>query len=181
MPEDVPNATTESTPENESPTTLTSEKPIVQETVVPPKSPAKILKMKKKARKKISRHSKGNTVWITGSRKWKHGAPIKKILNKLNFSNVDFIVIGNRSGAEAIGQRVARALQFNLVVVSTNILRFGDSAEAIRDEFIIRQFQPKLVLAFYEKLEEDGGRYDNLPRACRLAKKKGIDFQIIKK
>jgi hypothetical protein len=124
-------------------------------------------------------------ILVCGDRRWSNREKIAqqlRILKSTLISVVDgwqvgsFVVIhGAAKGADIIGGEEARRLGFEVEEYPAD-WSFGRAAGPIRNQVMLEEGKPNLVLAFHSNIEESKGTKDMVKRA-RAA---GIPTEIIK-
>jgi|SRR3989304_1057745 len=118
-------------------------------------------------------------ILVCGSRHWRDVGIIERELKKFPLGTI--IIHGAARGADTIGGIVANKLGFEIVNDGKGFpadwKRYGNAAGPIRNQQMIDEGRPDLVLAFHENLKESRGTTDMVNRAKGV----GIKVEIIKK
>lgn len=120
-------------------------------------------------------------ILLCGSRDWNDFITIKTYLEKLNNSDNQIqkpitIIHGGCKGADSIAGYIAAQLGFQVRVYKADWSKYGKAAGPIRNQQMLDEGKPNLVVAFHNALEDSKGTLDMVTRA----KKIGIDVIIIK-
>ena len=112
-------------------------------------------------------------ILICGSRDWKNSEIIYQEI--LRFSNVKRIIHGACKGADAIGGFVAERMGFEVVEFPARWDLYGRHAGPMRNQQMLDEGCPDVVLAFHDDFEKSKGTRD----MARRARKAGIPVFII--
>lgn len=120
-------------------------------------------------------------ILLCGSRDWNDFITIKTYLEKLNNSDNQIqkpitIIHGGCKGADSIAGYIAAQLGFQVRVYKADWSKYGKAAGPIRNQQMLDEGKPNLVVVFHNALEDSKGTLDMVTRA----KKIGIDVIIIK-
>jgi len=116
---------------------------------------------------------KGKRILVCGSRYWDDE---KKIRSELERFPVDTVVItGGANGADRLGDKVAKSLGMKSIVFPANWNKYGRAAGPIRNQQMLNEGQPDLILAFHNNLSSSLGTKNMVS----LAKNKGVECRII--
>lgn len=99
-------------------------------------------------------------VLITGSRHWQHKGMVKRAILQ---SEATVIIHGGASGADAIADSVGKALGLEVISCPANWRDHGRSAGPRRNQAMLDDHRPDLVLAF--PLPDSRGTWDMVDRA----------------
>ena len=110
-------------------------------------------------------------VLVCGSRQWKDYAFIERRMKALPPGSV--IIEGESRGADKTARRIAEHLGFEVKPFPANWKKYGDSAGKIRNQQMLDEGKPDLVLAF--PLSNSIGTKDMIARA----KKAGIKVEEV--
>lgn len=113
------------------------------------------------------------TVIVCGSRTWSDESAIRQALAAL--PRRTRIVAGGARGADAIAARIARELGFEVVEVHAEWGRYGRAAGPIRNQRMLDEYKPSLVLAFRVFGHSPGT--DDMVRRARAA---GVPVIVIR-
>ncbi len=107
-------------------------------------------------------------VLVCGSRTWSdYGAVFNAVAS---LGKIDRMIEGDARGADAIGRRVAQALNIPCLTFFADWAVYGDAAGPIRNKRMLKEGKPDLILAFHDNLGESKGTANLIS----LAKKMGI-------
>ncbi len=112
-------------------------------------------------------------ILVCGDRNWKRMDIIERELKKFLPGTV--IIHGAARGADTLGGFVADKLGFKVVSFPAKWNIYGKGAGPIRNQQMIDEGKPDLVLAFHEDLNESRGTRDMVLRARGM----GIKVEII--
>jgi hypothetical protein len=111
-------------------------------------------------------------VLICGSREWTDGAAIRRELERLN--GVVWVIEGGARGADALGEAAALALGIAVRHFPADWQRYGRAAGPIRNQRMLDEGKPDLVLAFHADLARSKGTADMVRRATKA----GIQVRV---
>lgn len=118
-------------------------------------------------------------VIVCGDRNWKRMDIIERELAKLPKDTV--IIHGAAKGADTLGKFVAEKLGLKVINDGKGFpaewKRYGKAAGPIRNQQMIDEGRPDMVLAFHENINESRGTKDMVARATGV----GIKVVIIDK
>lgn len=114
-------------------------------------------------------------VLVSGDRNYKKMDIIERELRKLPRDTV--IIHGAAKGADIIAGFVADRLGFKVIPFGAKWHIYGKGAGPIRNQQMIDEGKPELVLAFHDNIDESLGTKDMIERA----KKAGIRTILIEK
>jgi len=117
---------------------------------------------------------KKSRVLVCGSRNWTDKKAILEFLWKL--SRDTLIIEGEGRGADRIARDLAILLGFNILPFPADWKRYGKAAGPIRNQQMLDEGKPDLVVAFHNNLSKSKGTKDMVNRA----KKAGIPVQVIR-
>ena len=104
-------------------------------------------------------------ILCTGGRNWKDEATIRNVLSNLLRNNV-FVVHGDcKSGADALVDLNCDILGISRIKMPANWTRLHKAAGPIRNRWMLQIFNPKLVIAFHENLDESKGTKNTVKEA----------------
>lgn len=113
-------------------------------------------------------------VLICGDRGWTDEAPILGFLQTLNPTK-DIIIEGGARGADRIAGLAAAKLGFTYYEFPAQWRQFGKAAGPIRNEQMLAEGKPDLVVAFHDDIEQSKGTKHML----KIAKKAGVSCMIV--
>lgn len=95
------------------------------------------------------------TVLVCGDRRWKHGAaPIIKALRDHRATSV---IHGAARGADTCGDFAAKTLRLPVQSFPADWERHGKAAGPIRNQRMLDEGKPDLVLAFHDDIDSSKG------------------------
>ena len=114
-------------------------------------------------------------VLVCGSRFYSDYARVYQYLKSLEW--VSQVVAGGCRGADALAVRAAKACGYPFREFPADWRKFGKAAGPIRNQRMLDEGKPDLVLAFHENPDESKGTKDMIRRARR----QGIPVRLIGK
>jgi hypothetical protein len=120
-------------------------------------------------------------ILVCGSRDWNDFTTIAKYLEELNSTDNHVekpitIIHGGCKGADSIAGYLAAQLGFQVRVFTADWSKYGKAAGLIRNQQMLDEGQPNLVVAFHNALEDSKGTLDMVSRA----RKAEINVIVIK-
>jgi hypothetical protein len=120
-------------------------------------------------------------ILVCGSRDWNDFTTIKKYLEELkttdnNTQQPITIIHGGCKGADSIAGYLAGQLGFQVRVFKADWSKYGKAAGPIRNQQMLDEGHPNLVVAFHDALENSKGTLDMVSRA----RKAEINVIVIK-
>lgn len=110
-------------------------------------------------------------VLVCGDREWTDITPISRELLRVR---PDLIVHGGARGVDTLAGTAARIMEVPVVVYPAQWELFGKRAGPLRNQKMLDEAMPTLVLAFHKNINASKGTKDMV----RRAEKAGIPFQI---
>ena len=110
---------------------------------------------------------------ICGSRDWTDGDLILRGLSALR--GVDVVMEGEAPGADTLARRAAEHLGIPVLPFPADWEKYGHAAGPIRNQRMLDEGKPDLILAFVDGLDTSRGTADMVSRA-RLA---GVEVRVI--
>jgi YspA, cpYpsA-related SLOG family len=106
-------------------------------------------------------------ILICGSLDWNDFPTIKKYLEEVKNQSQAVITIihGGCKGADSIGGYLAQQLGFQVRVFKADWNKYGKAAGPIRNQQMLVEGSPNLVVAFHNDLENSKGTLDMVSRA----------------
>ncbi len=101
-------------------------------------------------------------VLVCGSRDY---TDYQKIYDCLKSIKVSLVIAGGCRGADALAARAARALGYPFLEFPADWQKFGKAAGPIRNQTMLDEGRPDLVVAFHENPEGSKGTKDMIRRA----------------
>lgn len=114
-------------------------------------------------------------ILVCGDRHWKRMDIIERELKK--FPPGTIVIHGAAKGADTLGGFVADKLGFKVIPFDAKWKIYGRAAGPIRNQQMIDEGKPELVLAFHENISESLGTKDMVNRARGV----GIKVEVFKK
>lgn len=111
-------------------------------------------------------------ILVCGSRYWTDDNTIRKILKKYPTSTT--IIHGGCRGVDNIAGRIARELGMKVDVFPAQWNKYGRSAGPKRNEKMLKEGKPDLVLVFHEDIANSKGSWDMLNRVIKT----GVPYKI---
>lgn len=94
---------------------------------------------------------------------------IKRELTKLQKKNkIEIVLDGAARGADSLGHKVAVELGLKTKRYPANWLAYGKSAGPYRNQKMLAEGQPTIVLAFHSDIENSKGTKDMIARAKKV-------------
>ncbi len=109
----------------------------------------------------------GKVVLICGDRDWTNRGLIHSMLVRLCHDGYDTVVEGDARGADKIAGFVAEDLALEVQVFPAQWDRYGRSAGALRNQQMLDEGKPDLVVFFHDDLENSKGTKDMVRRALK--------------
>ena len=117
-------------------------------------------------------------VLVTGDRNWKRMDIIERELRKLPSDTI--IIHGAARGADSLAKFVAERIGLKVINDGKGFpadwRRYGKGAGPVRNQQMIDEGKPDLVIAFHENLNESRGTKDMVERSRKV----GIKVILIK-
>ena len=114
---------------------------------------------------------------VCGSRNWHDADTIRREIMNLwaNFgADSPKIIHGGCRGADLIAERVANEIGFRTEQCRANWTIHGRAAGPIRNAWMLKEFKPRMVIAFAIRLS--GGTFDMITKA----RKAGVEVRIVR-
>ena len=113
-------------------------------------------------------------VLICGSRDWNNAKLILERLSSIPRGST--LIHGGCRGADVFGAEIGKELGFDVMCFPAEWSKNGRAAGPLRNQRMIDEGKPDLILAFHNDIDSSRGTKDMLGRA----KKCGIPHEIIK-
>ena len=114
-------------------------------------------------------------VLVCGDREWKNKVAIWRELARFPHPQSIVLIHGDCRGADRLGRDVARELGMGAIAFPAEWPRYGKGAGPIRNQQMLDEGEPNLVLAFHSDIARSKGPADMIARA----KKAGIPVRLI--
>jgi len=118
-------------------------------------------------------------VIVSGQRDWKGRKCAKKMVTRLmQLPSNTLIIHGNAEGADRMADKIAKLLGLDIKrypLYKSDWKRHGKAAGVLRNQRMINDNKPDLVLCFFTKYSESKGTKDMLRRAQEY----GCDWESI--
>lgn len=101
---------------------------------------------------------------VCGSRNWRHYEPVLAWVEHLY---PDVVIEGEAHGADTLGRRAAVALGIPVERYPAQRKIYGKRAGPIRNQQMLDEGKPDLVLAFSEDIEHSTGTKDMIRRSLK--------------
>lgn len=106
-------------------------------------------------------------ILVTGSREFKDYRLIEKVLAEWRRYGYGTVIHGAARGADSLADQAARSYGYNVIRVPAEWDRYGKRAGPIRNQKMLDDFKPDIVIAFHEDLTKSKGTIDMVRRAIR--------------
>lgn len=114
-------------------------------------------------------------VLICGDRNWPDSL-FHVVLDKLSsLENVECVIEGEARGADMAGKLAGKCLDLQVIAFPAEWNKYGKAAGPIRNQQMLNEGKPTLVLAFHRDIKGSKGTGDMVYRA----KKAGISVEVI--
>lgn len=114
-------------------------------------------------------------VLVCGDRNWTDTTSIMNALYLLKKKHKHLIVInGGARGADTLGNECARELKLGTVQYLADWNKYGKSAGPIRNQQMLKEGKPDLVLAFHPDLSKSKGT----KHMVEIARKAGVEVIV---
>ena len=108
-------------------------------------------------------------ILICGDRYWRSLPSVERELAVVMAAHeVECVIEGECRGADVMGRLAARKLGVEVKPFPADWSRFGKAAGPIRNQQMLDEGKPTMVLAFHARLWESSGTADMIRRAQRL-------------
>jgi len=115
----------------------------------------------------------GMKVLVCGDRHWTDRESIQRELESID--GISVVVHGAAKGADSIAADIAHEMELGVDSYPAQWGRYGRGAGPIRNQQMLDEGRPDLVLAFHRNLSSSKGTKDMVTRA----KKAGIKVRVI--
>jgi YspA, cpYpsA-related SLOG family len=112
-------------------------------------------------------------VLICGDRNWDDRKMILEHLAAI--PNVSLVIEGEARGADSLGRECAKELKIPVVKFPADWAKYGRAAGPIRNQQMLTEGKPELVLAFHDSITTSKGTGDMV----RRAEKAKIETRVI--
>lgn len=113
-------------------------------------------------------------VLVCGGRDWKYGPNL--IAEQLEIVGATVVIHGAARGADLAGKTAGKRLGLKVISFPADWDRYGLAAGPIRNQKMLDEGKPDMVLAFHDDIEKSTGTKDMV----RRAKKAGVSCVIFK-
>lgn len=114
-----------------------------------------------------------NRVLVCGDRNW---TDVKKIRERLvSFSKDTVVIHGGARGADTIAGVIAHELGIKVLEFRADWTHYGRAAGPIRNQVMLTEGKPNLVIACHSDLDKSRGTADMV----RRARKAGVRVEVI--
>ncbi len=90
-----------------------------------------------------------------GDRNWSDSSIIERVLS--NYSSDTVIIHGNANGADRLSASIALSLNMRVQSYPANWNQYGRAAGPIRNQQMLDEGKPDLVIAFHSNIEQSKG------------------------
>lgn len=104
-------------------------------------------------------------VLICGDRNWTDKQKIRSSLSLL--PHTEIVIEGEARGADSLGREVAEELGIQVLKFPAQWDKYGRAAGLIRNQQMLDEGKPNLVLAFHSHLNQSKGTADMMKRASK--------------
>lgn len=107
-------------------------------------------------------------ILITGDRDWNNDTTLARVLKLHLQPERDFIIHGDARGADRMGAYIAQGLDVpkdRILAYPADWNRYHKAAGPIRNQQMLTEGKPTLVLAFHDHIQESKGTRDMIKRA----------------
>ena len=107
-------------------------------------------------------------VLICGSREWYDPDPMwREVLEVRESSGLEVIIHGGARGADKLAGAIAKQLKIKVMEFPAEWDAFGKKAGPMRNQKMLDEGKPDLVLAFHEDYDNSKGTRDMVKKATR--------------
>lgn len=114
-------------------------------------------------------------VLVCGDRFWEDKDMILNALSRLGPSNIEVVIEGECRGADLMGKESAEELGIPVLKFPAKWDRYKKAAGPIRNQQMLDEGNPNLVLAFHDNIHSSSGTSDMMKRARRS----GIEVRLL--
>lgn len=104
-------------------------------------------------------------VLICGSRSWRNREAIRSWLAKLQDWGYTELIEGGAAGADSIAREEAKLIGFKVTEFKAQWDKFGRAAGPIRNQQMLNEGKPDMVVAFHDDIVHSKGTKDMVSRA----------------
>src|SRR3989304_4633353 len=109
----------------------------------------------------------GQRVLVCGDRNWTDLNLVRNVIKKMHErESIEVIIEGECRGADKFGRIVAEELGIPVLPFPANWAKEGKAAGHIRNQKMIDEGRPTLILAFHPSIDQSRGTADMLKRAA---------------
>jgi YspA, cpYpsA-related SLOG family len=114
-------------------------------------------------------------ILVCGDRNWKDGSLIGRTIDNLRASvQINSIVEGGAPGADKLARQHAIKVGIFVIEVLPDWRTYGKAAGNIRNQKMLDDYRPDMVLAFHDDIGNSKGTADMMDRA----EKAGIEVKL---
>ncbi|MBI2020165.1 DUF2493 domain-containing protein [Candidatus Daviesbacteria bacterium] len=114
-------------------------------------------------------------ILVCGDRNWVDKLLIKSVLRQLLSKNsIDYIIEGEARGADSLARECAEELGIKVLKFPADWKKYGKAAGPIRNQQMLKEGKPDLVLAFHDNLQNSKGTANMI----KISKKAGIETEV---
>jgi hypothetical protein len=106
-------------------------------------------------------------ILITGDRFWTDKKFIESVLMLISRVNIECIIEGEAPGADTAAKELADKYNIHLEPFPAKWKQYGRAAGPIRNQQMLDEGKPTLVLAFHDNLNESSGTKDMIERSLK--------------
>ncbi len=114
-------------------------------------------------------HNRPQRILITGDRNWSNSDMIAATFHEHHLVPSDVIIHGDARGADRMGAEIARnefhISESHILAFPADWNQYGRSAGPIRNQQMLTEGKPTLVLAFHDNIHNSKGTKDMIIRA----------------
>mgnify|MGYP001591945783 CR=1 FL=1 len=108
-------------------------------------------------------------VLICGDRNWTDGVRILNVLH--DHLPCEVVISGTARGADSLGEAAASTLEIPVLRFPAEWEKYGRAAGPIRNQQMLTEGKPDIVLAFHDNIVKSKGTADMIKRAMRAGLK----------
>jgi hypothetical protein len=116
---------------------------------------------------------RGLRVLVSGARAWADLEPIRRELAPLPAGSV--VIHGDANGADRLAAQVAGELGLEVLACPAEWSRYGKRAGLVRNQTMLAEHRPDLILAFHPDIEQARGT----KHMVTIARKAGVPVRVV--